>query len=180
MNLKNVFVKITAIFAVIAMMAGNFSLLGTGINAVIAEELKTPEIQADIELSKYVQYDTNGAKGVIVKAKISEGDSQDKETYKPVQNKTITVQASKINGEMPERVKVIANSTKAINGKDGAEVEFSNDNWNYDKNSGLLTISLENNSNYSTYVENAKDEFEIIYIYEESLQRGCLNERLYY
>ena len=72
MNLKNVFVKITAIFAVIAMIAGNFSLLGTGINAVIAEELKTPEIQADIELSKYVQYDTNGAKGVIVKAKISE------------------------------------------------------------------------------------------------------------
>ena len=172
MNLKNVFVKITAIFAVIAMMAGNFSLLGTGINAVIAEELKTPEIQADIELSKYVQYDTNGAKGVIVKAKISEGDSQDKETYKPVQNKTITVQASKINGEMPERVKVIANSTKAINGKDGAEVEFSNDNWNYDKNSGLLTISLENNSNYSTYVENAKDEFEIIYIYGANSYKG--------
>lgn len=172
MNLKNVFVKITAIFAVIAMIAGNFSLLGTGINAVIAEELKTPEIQADIELSKYVQYDTNGAKGVIVKAKISEGDSQDKEKYKPVQNKTITVQASKINGEMPERVKVIANSTKAINGKDGAEVEFSNDNWNYDKDSGLLTISLENNSNYSTYVENAKDEFEIIYIYGANSYKG--------
>lgn len=172
MNLKNVFVKITAIFAVIAMIAGNFSLLGTGINAVIAEELKTPEIQADIELSKYVQYDTNGAKGVIVKAKISEGDSQDKEKYKPVQNKTITVQASKINGEMPERVKVIANSTKSINGKDGAEVEFSNDNWNYDKDSGLLTISLENNSNYSTYVENAKDEFEIIYIYGANSYKG--------
>ena len=172
MNLKNVFVKITAIFAVIAMIAGNFSLLGTGINAVIAEELKTPEIQADIELSKYVQYDTNGAKGVIVKAKISEGDSQDKEKYKPVQNKTITVQASKINGEMPERVKVIANSTKAINGKDGAKVEFSNDNWNYDKDSGLLTISLENNSNYSTYVENAKDEFEIIYIYGANSYKG--------
>ena len=176
MNLKNVFVKITAIFAVIAMMAGNFSLLGTGINAVIAEELKTPEIQADIELSKYVQYDTNGAKGVIVKAKISEGDSQDKETYKPVQNKTITVQASKINGEMPERVKVIANSTKAINGKDGAEVEFSNDNWNYDKNSGLLTISLKNESNYSTYVENAKDEFEVIYIYGENSYKGNEDE----
>lgn len=176
MNLKNIFVKITATFAVIAMMAGNFSLLGTGLSAVIAEEINKPVLNAEVKLSKYVQYDTNGEKGVIVKYKLSEGDNQTNENYKPVQSKTINVQASKINDKMPERVKVIANSTKAINGKEGTEVEFNENNWNYDKDSGLLTISLENNSNYSTYLENAKDEFEIIYIYGSDSYLGNANE----
>lgn len=176
MNLKNIFVKITATFAVIAMMAGNFSLLGTGLSTVIAEEINKPVLNAEVKLSKYVQYDTNGEKGVIVKYKLSEGDNQTNENYKPVQSKTINVQASKINDKMPERVKVIANSTKAINGKEGTEVEFNENNWNYDKNSGLLTISLENNSNYSTYLENSKDEFEIIYIYGSDSYIGNTNE----
>ena len=176
MNLKNIFVKITATFAVIAMMAGNFSLLGTGLSAVIAEEINKPVLNAEVKLSKYVQYDTNGEKGVIVKYKLSEGDNQTNENYKPVQSKTINVQASKINDKMPERVKVIANSTKAVNGKEGTEVEFNENNWNYDKDSGLLTISLENNSNYSTYLENAKDEFEIIYIYGSDRYLGNANE----
>ena len=176
MNLKNIFVKITATFAVIAMMAGNFSLLGTGLSAVIAEEINKPVLNAEVKLSKYVQYDTNGEKGVIVKYKLSEGDNQTNENYKPVQSKTINVQASKINDKMPERVKVIANSTKAVNGKEGTEVEFNENNWNYDKDSGLLTISLENNSNYSTYLENAKDEFEIIYIYGSDSYLGNANE----
>ena len=121
MNLKNIFVKITATFAVIAMMAGNFSLLGTGLSAVIAEEINKPVLNAEVKLSKYVQYDTNGEKGVIVKYKLSEGDNQTNENYKPVQSKTINLQASKINDKMPERVKVIANSTKAVNGKEGTE-----------------------------------------------------------
>lgn len=176
MNLKNIFVKITATFAVIAMMAGNFSLLGTGLSTVIAEEINKPVLNAEVKLSKYVQYDTNGEKGVIVKYKLSEGDNQTNENYKPVQSKTINVQASKINDKMPERVKVIANSTKAVNGKEGTEIEFNENNWNYDKDSGLLTISLENNSNYSTYLENAKDEFEIIYIYGSDSYLGNANE----
>ena len=184
MSLKNICEKIIATSALMIMLTGNFGLLGTGLSEVIAEDINNasaPEIQSEVAVEKYVQYDANGTKGVVLKTKVTTGDNQSKDNYMPVQNKDIQVQVPTFNSKKPQRVKVIAKSTKATNGKEAQDVEFNENNWNYNQDSGLLTIATENQSDkdgniYSTYVENAKDEFEIIYIYDSESYTGNENE----
>lgn len=163
MSLKNILSKITASFIVMYMVFGNFMIAGIGMGKVIAENFKLPKTIIHYETVKFVNYDNVAGKGVSVKSKLEIGqDIEKQENYQPIQKIELEITAPKINGQNPERVSIIKNNTLLTNGKNNEEI-----NQNYDSNSGLLSISYENKENYSEYKENAKDEFEIIYIYPE-------------
>ena len=168
MSQKSIFRKLTALIVAVYMVLGNVSLVGMGFNKAIAEELNMPQITLEQQLEKYVQYNNQSGKGVVLKTKIQMGeDIPSKDQYKVIKSVKLEQQVPEINGKKPERVNVVESITTLTNGKTNGEI-----NQNYDLNSGLLTISYENKDNYSEYKENAKDEFEIIYIYSQEAYTG--------
>ena len=160
MNLKKFIFKTVAVFAVVSLLVGNCSLFGIGLSKVIAENLKAPEIEINLENEKYVNYQVGNYSGVAIQSKLEINTNQLKDTYMPTENANIDIALPKLNGYTPERASVVKASTQASTG----EKENWNINQNYNKDSGLLNVSYKNDS-YSEYKENAKDEFEIIYIY---------------
>lgn len=168
MNLKNMLRKVVASIIVIYMTLGNCIATGIGIGQVIAEELNLPQPVIGYEISKYVQYDNQGGKGVILKANLAiREEITQQEDYQVIQEMILEIQVPKINDQNPERVNIVKNSTLFTNGKTDGEI-----NQNYDSNSGLLTLSYNNENDELAYQENAKDEFEIIYIYPETAYTG--------
>ena len=169
--------KILSILILIVLLL-NSSLLMVISEAVstISEEMNSKEgtnvAEAIIELSpkKYFNFDTTtegsdtGSKGLLIQVNLKTGIKYNEgEEYGPIKNTTTKLQVPEIEGKKPERVSVIVKSTKATNGGNTA-------NYEYDANTGLLRITTENVSGedgsiYSDYVENARDEYEIIFIY---------------
>lgn len=162
MSLKNIAGKIIACFIAIYMVLGNIMMTGIEMSKVIAEEANIPQITLLSELQKYVQYSNELGKGAVIQTKLSLGEESSKDTHKNISKTEIQIDAPKIDGILPERVNIIAANTKLTNGKEEGEI-----NQNYNKETGLLNIFYENQANYQDYIENAKDEFEIIYIYPQ-------------
>ena len=193
MNLKKMVSKSIASFMVTTILFGNFSMCGIGISKVIAENLAAPEIEIQIENSKYVQYsyietvqeevagENEGETvmqdvekqiaGVAMQSKLSVKPIQVAETYLPTQNVNLSVSMPRINEYLPVRATVVTANTRYTTGE-----ENKNINQSYDAATGLLNVSYENVSDeqgniYANFNENAKDKFEIIYISYRSLCR---------
>ena len=122
----------------------------------------TNELQTSIDLNvqKYMQF---GNKAVI-ETKIT---STLNENVLPIKNTNIKVTVPKVGENLPEEVRVHAISTKATNGITNGE-SFNADNWNYNSESGELTINVENTANQEGKVawKNGIDEYIVTYIYE--------------
>ena len=123
----------------------------------IANELQT---SIDANVQKYMQF---GNKAVI-ETKIT---STLNENVLPIKNTNIKVTVPKVGENLPEEVRVHAISTKATNGITNGE-SFNADNWNYNSESGELTINVENTANQEGKVawKNGTDEYIVTYIYE--------------
>lgn len=123
----------------------------------IANELQT---SIDSNVQKYMQF---GNKAVI-ETKIT---STLNENVLPIKNTNIKVTVPKVGENLPEEVRVHAISTKATNGITNGE-SFNADNWNYNSESGELTINVENTANQEGKVawKNGTDEYIVTYIYE--------------
>ena len=162
MSLKNILGKITASIVALYLVLGNFAVAGLGIAEVIAETVKTPEITIEQNIDKYVQYEKNDYKGAIVQTSVKIKEETEKESYLPVKDVSMEISVPKVNGVFPSRVSIIKKDTNLTTGN-----EYGDLSQNYDSSSGLLVVSYQNTENYTEYKENAKDEFEIIYIYPE-------------
>ena len=135
------------------------------------EEQKIAETIIELASKKYINFDTTtpdsdtGSKGLLIEANVKTGIKYSEgEQYGPIKKSVTTVQAPEINGLKPERAEVIVKSTQATNGGKSA-------NYEYNSSTGSLKITAENNPGedgniYSEYVENARDEYEIIFIYD--------------
>ena len=150
------------------MILGNVAMTGLGLGQVIAADKKAPEVAVTSEVQKYVQYNKEEKKGAIVQQKVTLAEQGDESTHLPIQNVTLSIQAPAINSVLPTRVSIVGANTKATNGKENVEV-----NQHYQADTGLLTISYENEADkkgniYSTYQEGAVDEFRIVYNYPET------------
>ena len=125
----------------------------------------TAEKQAElnIQVSKFFQLNTNNKKYVILQNTVQ---SYLKDNILPVQKSKIEIIAPSIYNKKPDEIKVIANTTKATNG-DEQGLEFGEDNYTYDKTTGKILITI-NNEAYENQVEwkkNAIDELIVTYIY---------------
>ncbi len=156
----------------------NFGLLGNGIMSVIAEDTAIEEISNKIDLSynisKYVQYENEKYKGVLVQEKIYIKQKEDQNNHYQVLKNKMEITVPKINNQLPE-INVIANSTESTNGKLKFETDFSEENWKYNEETKKIEINYENKDNYNEYKENSIDEFEITYNYPESSYSGYEN-----
>ena len=146
------------------MIAGNMLGVGIGLGQVIAEEIKTPGIVIENQEQAYIPYSNTYSKGTVLQEQIKIGqDSQDGK-HMQVDNVTVEVSVPKLNDKTPERVSIIKANTKSTNGK---EEQISQ---NYNKETGLLTIAYNNPEGYNQENETQKDEFEILYIYSETVE----------
>ena len=123
----------------------------------VANELQT---SIDSNVQKYMQF---GNKAVIETKIISTLN----ENVLPIKNTNIKVTVPKIGENLPEEVRVHAISTKATNGITNGE-SFNADNWNYNNESGELTINVENTASQEGKIawKNDADEYIVTYIYE--------------
>ena len=165
MSLKNITSKVIAALVSIYLVLGNCAVTGLGIVEAIAEDIQTPKLAIEQSFSKYIQYEKENYKGTVVQTNVS--IKEEEGIHIPISNMGLELKVPSINGVLPDRVSIIKANTILTNGTENNSV-----GQDYSKNTGLLNISYENKEVdgkiYSEYKENAKDEFEIIYIYPES------------
>ena len=161
MNLKNILTKTIATFMAISIVFGNVSICGVGIASVIAENAMLPEIELNAENTKFVKTQTQNYTGLAVQTKVSVNSKQSEETYLPTTSVEVQIKLPEVNSHFPERANVVLAKTMQTTG----EKENVKINQNYDKTSGLLTLSYANENEYTKFVQDSKDELEIIYIY---------------
>lgn len=101
------------------------------------------EINLSQEISKYIAFEMGENKGVILQTVINVDSSVDGNTL-PVSNSKLEVKVPNIEEAKPTTIKVVAESTAGTNGKTDENVEFSEDNWNYNEEDNLLTILVQN------------------------------------
>lgn len=128
-------------------------------------------------------YTIDGEEKRVVQVKIKSGI---KDNIYPIEKTQITanpLESGKMeegkfvaeNELKAEKVEVVAYSTKATNGKDGS-INFGTaeenklGSWQYDSESGKITITVNNSkdeNNCVAWAKNAVDEFVVTYIYNE-------------
>ena len=122
----------------------------------------TAEAKVTSELTKYIPYATGKQYGVMLQTKINSSIVDNK---LPIKNTEIKVQVPEINGNKPSNVNVIATSMSATNGQDNG-LNFTYDNYTYDKETGIVTIKAQNASDKIMWKKNAQDEYLVTYIYD--------------
>ena len=113
----------------------------------------------DENVQKYIKYENKS----IIETKVT---STLNENVLPIKNTNINIQAPKINNNLPEEVRIHANSTVATNGMLNGD-SFSAENWNYNKETGEITINVENAPTQEEKIswKQGTDEFIVTYIY---------------
>lgn len=124
-------------------------------------------ITLEQELTKFIPYEIEGQTGTLIQTLVKTGLENN---ALPIEETTVQITVPTINGEKPTTVWVIANSTKATNGKDS--VDFTNEQWSYNKETGIITIAVENtaNNNKVSWDKNVTDEYVIGYNYQSKVE----------
>ena len=115
------------------------------------------------ETIKYIPYVSTEGSKLIIQGKITSGLETN---ILPIKSTQISLTAPQINNKYPESVTVIANNTLATNG-DETGLNFTQDNWTYDNQTGKIEINVNNNSNNGkiSWRKNVLDEYIVTYIY---------------
>ncbi len=134
------------------------------------------QIKVSLEqgIQRYIPYNIKDEKGIILQTVVKAGLENNN---LPIEQTTLDVIVPQINNQKPEKVSVIANSTKATNGKE--VTQFNNDNWNYNAEAGTLNITVKNEAqdNIVSWQKNAIDEYVITYIYKLDTQEAVQTEQ---
>ena len=118
-------------------------------------------LEQKVITNKVAKY--NGEDKRIIQVQIDSGITNN---LVPIKSSAIKVQAPKISNKYPE-VLVNANKTLATNGK-----MLTQDNWNYNKETGLTTIEINNTAenNKITWTKSRNDQFIITYIFDKDVE----------
>ena len=118
-------------------------------------------LEQKVITNKVAKY--NGEDKRIIQVQIDSGITNN---LVPIKSSAIKVQAPKISNKYPE-VLVNANKTLATNGK-----MLTQDNWNYNKETGLTTIEINNTAenNKITWTKSGNDQFIITYIFDKDVE----------
>ena len=122
----------------------------------------TAEATVTTEFTTNLPYSVDGDVGVMVQAKVNSGII---DSTLPVQKTEITINVPEVNGELPTDITVVANNTKATTG-DTDGINFTEENYSYDLETGVLTITVENTGDTISWLKDVTDEFLVTFIYE--------------
>ena len=121
----------------------------------------TADVENEIssEVTKYIPYDVNGQKGLIVQMILKESI---KDNVLPLKESNIEILMPEINSQKPSDVKL--------------NTENSNVDYNYDEETNKLTVTTRNiadEDNNINWLTDSKREYEITCIYkEEAITEG--------
>lgn len=140
----------------------------------------TAEVELAGKVSKYLPYNNENEKGVIVQARVRSGL---KDNSLPVQKTKLEVSlpeiaVSEANTAKPQRITVIANTTASTNGK--GSYEFNEANYKYNEETGKIEIEVENKEESGKIAWNKKavDEYLINFIYTGEEVCNYIQEQL--
>lgn len=159
MNAKNTILKILASLIITYMVMNSFLVTLFELGKVIAEEVSAQNIKVASSLFGYTKYSRDNYKGVILKQKINVSEECTQESYQKIEKMSIEIKSPSINGLNPKKAIIEELNINLAQ-------ETKNLKYNYDSNTGILSISYESKEK-KEYQENIKDEIEIIYIYPE-------------
>ena len=130
----------------------------------------TAEKYAELNASilKFMPIVVNGQKETILQMNI---ESYLKDNTLPVKEDKVELTIPNINGQAPEEVKVYGVNTEATNGENSAK-SFTASNYNYDKSTGKLIITVSNDANANgevSWKKGVKDEFVVTLIYKQEV-----------
>lgn len=122
----------------------------------------TAEAVIRSELTKYIPYSVDKKNGVMLQTKVNLGI---KDSTLPIKKSELNVQVPEINGIKPTDVKVIANHTRATNGKtDG--IDFTQENYTYNAETGIVQITTENVGDEISWLKKVEDEYLVTFIFD--------------
>ena len=133
------------------------------------------ELKNNVEIEKYIPLDVDGDKKVFVQFNLKTGLEQ-LENLIPVESTDIKFKVPSLNGIKPEKIEVIAKSTKGTNGLTEGKVQFNKDNWKEENE--VININVENkeDENGRINIGSGEDEYLITCIYStnayEESQKG--------
>ena len=132
----------------------------------------------EISISKYNNFSIEERKGTLLQFNVKTGiEYEEGQNYGAIKKTTTLVEVPKINGELPERIEVIAQSTKATNGQT-SNIEG---NYSYDNEKGILqlTASNEGEEPYNQYDIQQEMNMKLsVYMEKMCIQIKMLNEIL--
>ncbi len=149
---------------------------------VFAEEILNSDVEdkakalIEIAISKYNNFNIEEKNGSLLEFDVKTGiEYKDNQNYGAIKKTTTLIKIPELNGELPERVEVIAESTKATNG----QTSNITGNYSYDKEEGIVQIiaSNEGEEPYNKYDSLARDEYKVICIYGENVYTNQNEER---
>lgn len=132
-------------------------------------------IEVEQGLQKLFPYQTENKRGLLLQTIVR---TSLENNSLPIAQTNLEVMVPVIGTILPEKVIVTANSMKATNGKQ--EYEFTSQNWNYNEETGKVTIEVRNEAqeNKVSWNKEEKDEYVITYLYkEEALNKVAFVEQ---
>lgn len=120
------------------------------------------EAELKSEITKYIPFSNNQDTGLMLQAKVI---SNIKDSSLPIKNTKLQILVPTINNVKPTSVVVISTKTEATNGKSDG-IEFSNNNYSYDVENGIITINTKNNDEKISWKKNTADEYLITFLFE--------------
>lgn len=130
------------------------------------------DIELTSEYTKFSPFEIGDIKGTIVENKISVKREITDTKYLPIKSTKLEITVPKVNGKAPIEVDVVANKLMATRGEDTGYTNFTQANWNYDKESGKIFTVVENTEALNT---NGIDEYVVIYRYEDYISEENSN-----
>lgn len=136
-----------------------------------------PELNLEANVAKYVPYHIGEEYGILLQMVVN---SELKDHIMPIQSTNLSIRVPQINGQKPERITSIATRTMATN-SDQTGVNFTKENYSYEKENGLLQIKVENTQNQNKMLAWAKqgtDQYIVNFvfvgesIYHQAIQNG--------
>lgn len=155
--------------ATIQEPSGNQVAVSKDIYVNIGWTANNPTLDLDQTVSKYRR--NHSSKTLTVETTIVDKANTGAMGYiLPVKQTQLVVDVPTYQGIAPTTVNVKAKQTQATNGKDESNVQFDNNNWNYNATTRKLTITVNNPADSSGNIPFAAgiDEFIVTYTYPQA------------
>ena len=132
----------------------------------------TKNIEVSSEYTKISPFVVGEIKGTILENEITiTRDIQD-EKFLPIKETKLEIEIPEINGALPIGITVTSDKLMATLGTSFEDIDFTEDNWNYDEETGLLEIIVKNDN---LAFGNGEDRFDIICRYEEYIEEESIS-----
>ena len=132
------------------------------------------DIEMTSEYTKFSPYQVGERQGSLLENKITikRENQNEEENYLPLKNTNLEISVPTLNGQSPSNVSVVANKLMASKGQDTGNVEFTEENWEYQEEEGKIYIHVSNDKEGKAVNSLGTDEYIIIYKYANFVDEG--------